>query len=51
MNAMDMLGLAGCLPPISPGRNVAVLVKVAVRNFRLKHMGFDSEREFELKLK
>lgn len=50
---MDILGLPVPLTPlpISPGRNVAVLVEVAVRNFRLKHMGFDSEREFELKLK
>ena len=53
VDAMDILGLPVPLTPlpISPGRNVAVLVEVAVRNFRLKHMGFDSEREFELKLK
>ena len=53
VDAMDILGLPVPLTPlpISPGRNVAVLVEVAVRNFRLKHMGYDSEREFELKLK
>ena len=53
VDTMDILGLPVPLTPlpISPGRNVAVLVEVAVRNFRLKHMGFDSEREFELKLK
>ena len=53
VDAMDILGLPVPLTPlpISPGRNVAVLVEVAVRNFRLKHMGFDSEHEFELKLK
>ena len=40
VDAMDILGLPVPLTPlpISPGRNVAVLVEVAVRNFRLKHM-------------
>ncbi len=52
-DAMEILGIPVPLTllPISPGRNVAVLVEVAVRNFRLKHMGFDTDGEFEPKRK
>lgn len=31
--------------PVSPGRNLAILVEVAARNFRLKSMGYDASEE------
>lgn len=37
--------------PVSPGRNVAVVIEVAVRNFRLKQLGYDGSREFGLRTK
>lgn len=37
--------------PISPVRNVPVLIETAVRNQRLKKMGYHSAREFDSRLK
>ena len=31
--------------PVSPGRNLAILVEVAARNYRLKSMGYDASEE------
>ena len=31
--------------PISPGRNLAILIEVAARNHRLKSMGYDAAQE------
>ena len=34
--------------PVAPGRNLAVLVEAAVRNYLLKKSGYDSAAEFEM---
>ena len=43
----DILGLQ--VPkltiPVSPGRNLAILIEVAARNYRLKSMGYDAAQE------
>jgi HPr kinase/phosphorylase len=48
----DILGLK--LPmitlPVSPGRNMAVIVEAAAKNHLLKYMGYDAAKEFEEKL-
>ena len=31
--------------PVSPGRNLAIIIEVAARNFRLKSMGYDASEE------
>ena len=31
--------------PVSPGRNLAILIEVAARNHRLKLMGYDAAQE------
>ena len=31
--------------PVSPGRNLAIIIEVAARNFRLKRMGYDASEE------
>ena len=31
--------------PVSPGRNLAILIEVAARNHRLKRMGYDAAEE------
>ena len=31
--------------PVSPGRNLAILIEVAARNYRLKNMGYDAAQE------
>ena len=31
--------------PVSPGRNLAILIEVAARDFRLKSMGYDAAKE------
>ena len=31
--------------PVSPGRNLAIIIEVAARNFRLKSMGYDASQE------
>lgn len=48
----DMLGC--CLPfyvlPVKPGRDVVLLLETIALNFRLKHMGLNSAKEFTEKL-
>lgn len=36
--------------PVSPGRNMAVIVEAAAKNLLLKYMGYDAAKEFETKL-
>jgi len=45
---VEILGvrLPSLLVPISPGRNLATIVEVAVRNHLLKRLGIHSAREF-----
>jgi len=45
---VDILGvpLPSLLVPVSPGRNLATIVEVAVRNHLLKRLGVHSAREF-----
>jgi HPr kinase/phosphorylase len=31
--------------PVSPGRNLAIIIEVAARNQRLKRMGYDASQE------
>ena len=31
--------------PVSPGRNLAIIIEVAARNYRLKSMGYDASEE------
>jgi HPr kinase/phosphorylase len=40
------VGLPSLLVPVSPGRNLATIVEVAVRNHLLKRLGVHSAREF-----
>lgn len=42
------IGVKTAVLPVSPGRNVAVVIEVAVRNFRLKQLGYDGSRDFNL---
>ncbi|OYV75727.1 MAG: HPr(Ser) kinase/phosphatase [Deltaproteobacteria bacterium 21-66-5] len=48
VGTVEILGvrLPSLLLPISPGRNLATIVEVAVRNHLLKQLGVDSAREF-----
>ena len=47
MSATEYLGIK--IPkltiPVSPGRNLAIIIEVAARNFRLKSMGYDASEE------
>ncbi len=45
----DVLGveISELTIPVAPGRNLAVLVEAAVRNYLLKKSGYDSAEEFE----
>ncbi|MDR1620387.1 MAG: HPr(Ser) kinase/phosphatase [Clostridiales bacterium] len=35
------------LVPVRPGRNLAIIVEVAARNYRLKKLGYDAAKEFD----
>lgn len=35
------------LIPVRPGRNLAIIVEVAARNYRLKKMGYNAAKEFD----
>ncbi|MDR3021620.1 MAG: HPr(Ser) kinase/phosphatase [Clostridiales bacterium] len=37
--------------PVKPGRNIAVILEVAARNYRLKTMGYDAIKELEDRMK
>lgn len=43
----EILGkkLTKLLIPVTPGRNLAIIIEVAARNFRLKEMGYDAANE------
>jgi HPr kinase/phosphorylase len=49
---MEILGvkLPKIILPVRPGRNLAVVVEVAVRNWRLKHMGYNAAQELDNRL-
>ncbi len=36
--------------PVRPGRNVAVVIEVAARNFSLKQMGYSAAQELDRRL-
>ncbi len=36
--------------PVSPGRNLAIVIEAAARNFRLKKLGYNAALEFDKKL-
>ena len=36
--------------PIRPGRNVAIVLEVAARNFRLKQQGYNAAKELDNRL-
>ena len=46
-NSEEILGvkIPKLMIPISPGRNLAILIEVAARNHRLKSMGYDAAQE------
>ncbi len=43
----DILGksVPKLIIPVTPGRNLAIIIEVAARNFRLKEMGYDAANE------
>ena len=49
---MDILGI--CVPlieiPVRPGRNLAIIVEIAARNWRLKSEGYDAVNELDRRL-
>ena len=45
------IGVKNSFIPVSSGRNVAVVIEVAVRNFRLRQLGYDPAKEFGLNTK
>ncbi len=36
--------------PVRPGRNLAIIIEIAARNYRLKMMGYNAAREFDARL-
>jgi HPr kinase/phosphorylase len=50
---MEILGvkLPKVILPVRPGRNLAIIVEVAVRNWRLKNMGYNAAQELDNRLK
>ncbi len=46
-NVEEILGVKvpKIVVPVSPGRNLAILIEVAARNYRLKNMGYDAAQE------
>ena len=49
---MEILGvkLPKIVIPVRPGRNLAIIVEVAARNWRLKHMGYNAAQELDNRL-
>ena len=37
--------------PVKPGRNLAVILEAAARNYRLKSMGFDTLAELDSRMR
>ncbi len=52
-NFMEILGVKISILniPVKPGRNLAVILEAAARNFSLKNMGFNAALELDTKLK
>ena len=46
---MEILGvpLPNSVIPVSPGRNLAIVIEVVARNFRLKRLGYDPGAQFD----
>ena len=42
------VSLPNTVLPVSPGRNMAIVVEVAARNFRLKQMGYDMASQLDI---
>ena len=36
--------------PVRPGRNLAIIIEVAARNWRLKRMGYNAAQELDNRL-
>ncbi|MEA5060046.1 MAG: HPr(Ser) kinase/phosphatase [Candidatus Pelethousia sp.] len=51
-STVEILGvpLPNTIIPVSPGRNLAIVVEVAARNFRLKRLGYDTGAQFDSNL-
>ena len=51
-SSQDILGIEVPLTvlPVSPGRNIAVIIEVAARNRRLQRMGYDTSAEFHKRM-
>lgn len=49
---IDILGVS--VPyiemPVRPGRNMAIVIEVAARNFRMKRMGYDAAKAFDQRI-
>lgn len=52
MRSMEILGIpvANTVLPVSPGRNIASIIEIAARNFRLKQLGYDPGTQFQASL-
>lgn len=48
-SSIELLGVKvpRILMPVRPGRNMAIVIEVAARNFRLKRLGYDAAKEFD----
>ena len=46
---VEILGvpLPNSVIPVSPGRNLAIVIEVVARNFRLKRLGYDPGAQFD----
>ena len=42
--------IAKILMPVRPGRNLAIIIEVAARNFSLKRMGYSAARELDQRI-
>ena len=49
---MDILGIPVPLIeiPVRPGRNLAIIIEIAARNWRLKSEGYDAVNELDRRL-
>ena len=49
MRTVEILGvpLPNSVIPVSPGRNLAIVIEVVARNFRLKRLGYDPGEQFD----
>ena len=51
-NTTEILGVKvpSAKIPVSPGRNLAIVIEAAARNFRLTRLGYNAAAEFEKRL-